>query len=162
MATLSDKQLGNLQKKAEFYFQKRWPSKKQYKEDFASFCALKWVQGKGLDTSLYRLGIDFLRTFTFGDGAHGISDVLGQDILQLDWALSAGSQSIELNRFINKDALRGDWLTERERTFLILFFEWGFTSKEIADVLGLSETRMSQFIREVFSKQKKMINKGYL
>lgn len=151
-----------LQKRAENYFKKRWPSKRDFAEDFGSYCAIKWCENKGKETNLYRLGIDFLRSFTSSHGQYGSRDALNQidtksieDIKREKASLGKNSHSIE--RFDESSCLRDKRLSERERVMLILFFEWGFTKKEISHVFGIAESRTNKVLQGILDAQKKRI-----
>lgn len=149
-------------KKAENYFKKRWPSKKEFAEDFGSFCTIQWLEGKSEKTNFYRLGIDFLRSFTGGVGLRGSCDAFSrQSARSTDdkngdtKELARVSRSIE--RFEHSSLLRDSRLTERERVILILYFEWGFTKKEISHVIGVVESRINKVFAEILEAQKKRI-----
>lgn len=151
-----------LQKRAENYFKKRWPSKRDFAEDFGSYCAIRWCENKGKETNLYRLGIDFLRTFTESAGQRGSCDVLGQQSTRsLEHTKGSksglGSVSGAIARFDESSCLRDKRLSERERVMLILFFEWGFTKKEISHVFGIAESRTNKVLQDILDAQKKRI-----
>lgn len=149
-------------KKAENYFKKRWPSKKEFAEDFGSFCTIQWLEGKREKTNLYRMAIDYLRTFSSSGDAHGSFDILSQRTTKSIESTEVrkrglGANSSAITRFEAASLLRDGRLNERERIILILYFEWGFTKKEISHVIGVVESRINKIFDEILEAQKKRI-----
>lgn len=156
-------ELVSLREKAEMYFKKRW---RQFNEetvsDFGAYCVEQWLTGRHTATSFKYLGVDYLRSFTGGDGIRGSSDALSRlsrftDDTESSGLAQHGSDSVELRRFDESSLLRDRRLSERERVVLILYYEWGFDLKEIGDLLAVSESRASQLLDQAVSVQKKRI-----
>lgn len=151
-------------KKIEAFFRKRWRGISDEEiSDFGAYCVEQWLNGRSPKTSYEYLGIDYLRSFAHRYGTRGSSDMLSRppglrvysetgDVPQL------GADSFELRRFNESSALRDRRLSERERIVLILHYEWGFTLKEIGDLLAVSESRISQMLDQTLSAQKKRIS----
>lgn len=123
-----------------------------------------WLSGRHPQTSYKYLGIDFLRKFGYSTGAHISSDLMSQPTRDLsDTPLGEfhklASDSYELRRYDESSLLRDKRLSQKQRIVLILYYEWGFNLKEIGDVLGVSESRISQVHNKVLHEQKKRIQK---
>ncbi len=82
-------------------------------------------------------------------GTRGNSDMLGQK-----GRISLGPEanveqrlvadSTELRRFDESSVLRHQGLSSVERCCVMLYYQWGFNEKEIADCFGFTESRASQ------------------
>lgn len=66
-----------------------------------------------------------------------------------------GRSSEDLKRFDESHLLRDPRLSKAHRMTLILYYEWGFDLKEIGDVMGVTESRASQFLKAARIVQEK-------
>lgn len=142
--------LKKLRDKAEKFFRKRW-SKQSHESvsDFGAYCVEQWLSGRHIETSWEYLSVDYLRKFGLKYKERGSSDMLSQvATVHLEDAPSVsaryGDHSKDLDRFENSEALRDKRLPRAHRVIFILFYEWGFTLREIADLFGVSESRICQ------------------
>ena len=153
------------QKKAEAYFRKHWPKMSaEDVSDFGTYCVEKWLSNRRTKASFSQLGIDFLREFALRTGTRGSSDLMSQPTRVKDDPTSSGfsqlsAHSTQLRRFDESSLLRDRRLSREERIILILHYEWGFSLKEIGDLMAVSESRISQMLTKILSDQKKRIQK---
>ena len=115
---------------------------------------------KVANSSHYRLlFIDYLR-LTFGksgtDGqkmrlavlnASAFSATIEEAVLDTD-AAPGGDEFLDLIEDLNK----------KEKEFVILYFVYGYTKKEIGDRYDLTEARVCQLIKETLAKLKHMLD----
>lgn len=148
---------------AEAYFRKIWPRlPPEDVSDFGAYCVEKWLSGRSTSTSYSHLGVDYLRKFKNRYGARGSSDLMAQPTrIKYDptvgGLIQLGSDSFELRRFDESSLLRDRRLGQNERAILILLYEWELTEKEVGDVFGVSESRISQMLHKTMRSQKKRI-----
>jgi predicted DNA-binding protein YlxM (UPF0122 family) len=147
---------------AEAVYRSKWPSRDQDVSDFGAYCVEQWLTGRHPETSYYFLGVDYLRSHAYRTGVRGSSDVLSQPTRislysEAGGHVQHGTDSFELGRFVESSALRDRRLSERERICLILYYEWKFDLKEIADLFSVSESRASQMLSQALRTQKKRI-----
>jgi predicted XRE-type DNA-binding protein len=99
-------------------------------EDFASFVLERYSKGD-VDPHLKNSFIDFLR-ITFGDARTRKGNSRNGFLFEsIDDHFDIAKETVET--FLNPS------LSGRLRAILILSFQWGFTQKEIAHVLGVTE-----------------------
>lgn len=136
----------------------------EHVSEFGAYCVEQWLTGRHPQTAREFLAIDYLRSFAncTRNGRvrfHGSSRGRVSLGPKADVELGLGKNSFELGRFIESSALRDPRLSQRERIVLILSYEWGFSLKEIGDVLAVSESRVSQVLSTAMSDQKERIQK---
>lgn len=144
---------------AEAYFKSRWRGIEEHISDFGQYCVEQWLSGRNPKTSYEYLGIDYLRSFAHRYGARGSSDMLSRPPgLRMDPEAGGlaqfGADSVELGRFNESSLLRDPRIPQRQRIVLILYYEWGFNLKDIGDVMGVSESRVSQVLDQAVYAQK--------
>ncbi len=71
-----------------------------------------------------------------------------------------GRKSAELVKFEDLTLLRDPRYTERQRSALILYYDWQFTMSEIADVWGCSEAIASTTLKEATRIQKEFMSQA--
>lgn len=154
----------DLQKKrtqAQAYFKKHW--KNQNREnisDFGAYCVDQWLSGRNIKTNWNFLAIDFLRQFSYRNGIRGSSDIMcSTKRVKFDYEQAIGTDSAELKRFIESSLLRDKRLSKSDRMVLILYYEWGFSLKEIGDVIGVSEARTSYMLNSALERQKMRLSR---
>lgn len=148
-------------KSAEKYFKRRyWKDyPPEMAEDFGSF-VLEQEHG-GRQTLLRNHAKEFdrenFRRLDKKGILRGSSDFMAQKTRAFDTDKALrhipDRRNDITNRFENAHCLRDKRLQTHERCILILHFEWGFTIKEIADVLGGSDGRISQMLTKVLKDQ---------
>lgn len=120
-------------------------------EDFGSYCVEAWLSGKRKTSTPYKyMGIDYMRERT---GSRNLVKKTGVNIERVKEDI--GSDSKDLNRFIDSDMLRDARLPQLTRCILVLYYEWGFDLIEIGDLLGVNASRVSQMLTAAKGLQKK-------
>jgi len=138
-------------KSAERYFKKRWKSQPpESVSDFGAYCVEEWLTGRNISTHYFYLGVDYLRSHGVKLGGRG-----GKDAMQTPRRISyesvdlaekrLGADSYDLKRFQYSHALRSSELTRKERITLILYYQYGFTLKEIGDLFDLTGDSMGRY-----------------
>lgn len=129
-------------------------------QDFAQYAAMKIAGGRKAKMS--QLFTDYLRE-KFGD----VRDDAAKAVQALRYAEQAGymdvtdmelpadTQGTDLDFF----ALLGD-LEQRDRAILVLRHKWGMDLKEIGEVFGVSEGRVSQELIALHALLKKRLTRG--
>lgn len=149
-------------KLAEGYFRRRWPRDSAYIEDFGSYCLELWYKNQRLNTGFGRLGIVFLRTFVRKTGKKGSCDAMASRHRVYDdptngYELQLGKESEAITSFDLTTCLRRDDIPVRDRICMILYFERNFNNRELGDLFGVSEGRMSQMMKEIIGDQRKRL-----
>ena len=135
-------------------------------EDFASYALLKHAEGNV--RPLYGLWVDYLRE-NYGDLRSQYrqdQDRLGQQsISSREWAderafldPKEADHNVDFGfilRFLSTD---GEWFTQRDRTALVLKYEWGASHAELAYMFGVSDAMISKMMSEIEDRVKHMIS----
>lgn len=123
----------------------------QYAEDFGQQACLWLSQGRYDDMEY--LWIDYLR-MTLGDNRRMTEEEKRiKKNAQTEYYQIEESWDIPDELFISDTDfyLLISEFDERARTMLVLTHKWEFTLSEIAQVLGLHESRISQSLKEVYT-----------
>lgn len=117
-------------------------------DDFKQFMFEKYLGGRKTKVAL--LFVDYIRQ-EFGDSRHESTTFKFNNAVE--WEDSMDSEVVEqydfdFDNMINK-------FEGVDRSILILFYRWGFTNKEISDVLGVTEGRITQRTQEIERKLRK-------
>jgi DNA-directed RNA polymerase specialized sigma subunit len=118
---------------------------------------MEWIRGGEIRSNFLWMRSDFFREYgrKFKHDKRGLPsrDIMRlsrrqyeDDQFKLSEVLQGPSQGIE--EFEVGVQLRDPRLGEKYRTILILRFEWGLNLKEIGDVLGVTESRVSKLFKE--------------
>lgn len=119
-------------------------------EDFAQFATLAVFTGR--KTSTKNLFCDFMREEFGRNDAH---ENLEKTKVKKPWQAGAMIEDVEDCKIQDLDlriATRLKHLDMAERVITILILGWGFTQREVAEVMGVSESRISQIISVVYNK----------
>lgn len=115
----------------------------EFAEDFGSYVCIKILEG--YDQLLRTAFSDFKRK-TFGrlDQIKGRARIFAELYFEsLDHVEAEMQKKVEIN-----DALiEGSKFSKMERAAFFLYFKWGFTMAEIAEVFGYSESGISQVLK---------------
>lgn len=128
-------------------------------EDMAAHVQMTWLEGKRLETKYIYLAIDFLRKHgkrigqkakisKYGKAKDAYQNHLdyldevkedqsGWDVKGVTYEKSLGGDEKISEVFLNN-------LKNLDRAVIILFYVWGLSMREIGEVFGVSESRVSQ------------------
>lgn len=106
-------------------------------DDFAQYCALHWISGKRIHARHLWLYLDFRKSLKHQS----------HPTIQLSESHESchPAPKIPAIKFTND-------LSQSERVALVLKVSWGFTLAEIAQCLGVSESRVSKIIKGLINK----------
>lgn len=150
------------------YFKRKWPGRGEMADDFASFCATKWLTKKYLSSKFYFIAVEFFREYekarevvtTNRIGAGG--DVMKKGLLIK--ALTEKDEPFHLNSafelFETGMVMRQKCFTQIQRAVLILYVEWELTLKEIGDVLSFSEANACLILKSCITTYRDFISKN--
>ncbi len=119
-------------------------------EDFASWCVIKWLTGeRTLDNKFNRQAIDFLRQYgiyirnpTGGYKTDAMFHKIDSEVSGIPEPVAP--EPVRHTTHWIRDAS----LSQLRRAQLILYYEWGFTEREIGDVFGMHNTQVSQTLKQ--------------
>lgn len=157
--SVNDEEIIKWKNSAEAYFKKAYPKLcEEHLSDFGAYCVEQWLSGRDPRTSREFLAIDYLRSFancTRNGRLRFHASTAGAIPFgpETDVDERLGRDSHELGRFIESSALRDRRLSQKQRIVLILYYEWGLDLKEIGDVMGVSESRVSQVLAQALREQ---------
>lgn len=118
-------------------------------EDFAQEVALSILTGR--KTTMANHLIDYLRK-EFGDSRYD------NQIKRATRSPEQITESIEPQAVQTDDLdfekLLTDMLTQKEQAYMNLIHRWGFTLNEVGKTFGVSESRVSQEVKEIYRKSR--------
>lgn len=122
----------------------------QLTEDFTQIVLLANFNGR--KASVGQLLIDFLRQ-EFGDNRYNRNRNLKfANLISMEEYMDTGVMDYKEDEFLEIiDLFEGD-----NRTVLMLLYKWGFSMKEVGEVLGVTESRVCQIHKEL---SKRLVNK---
>ncbi len=147
-------------KKIVGWFKKKYPLlSEEDREDFRQYYYEQRLKDP-YKRDLAFIAVDFLRAFKYRTGKRGASDAMAatgrQSLHTEDYAEERfESSENQLGRF--DDSFVWGIRSSQQRTVLKLYYGWGFNLKEIGDVLGVSESRISQLHTQGVCAQKKTL-----
>lgn len=155
--------LNETRKKAENFFKKKFPFKKDEAGDFGAYCIEQWLQSGHTKRPFQYLAIDYLRKFVHCSGAGGSSDLMVRSTkLQenSDFIIESNlnAHSSELRTFDESYLFCNRKLSERQRIILVLIYKYGFQEKEIGNILQVSGSRISQLHTQALQIQKTSVS----
>jgi hypothetical protein len=147
-----------LKKKATSYAMRRGMEAIQA-EDFSSYICMRKVEGTY--STLQWMFVDFLRLDRCD---HRVGKGVAKHLaLKNRVSLEEVKHNVAAPLHLNPEsifALIRSWkLKERERVIVLLFFYWGFTQKEIAELFEVDDARISQILKAIYVKSKKRVLK---
>jgi DNA-binding Xre family transcriptional regulator len=145
----------------------RYRGHSEIAEDFAGWITLKWLEGKAQHQTLSQSLIDYLRGEYGSAGIRCGSDALlrsrraktnsqelndetVEESLERLWASSSYAEAIDRESSDNKQESvdTRELISIRDETFYKMIIEDEMTLKEVGDVFGITESRVSQIWAE--------------
>lgn len=122
-------------------------------DDFVQDTAMRWFDGRSVDTPYQHLLADYYRR-------HGRrarqnkdpTDALRNPVYGFKFA-NLKSEDKEERREDPRITKLIKSLTQQQRTIIVLKFSWDFTNREIAHVMGVTESRISMILKEIRLKK---------
>jgi RNA polymerase sigma factor (sigma-70 family) len=159
MKQLDNKTAGRLFKRAKFIAKQK--NMGDFSEDLAQDVLKKYLEGKGQKQALDFAIVDSIRDF-LGDSRTknfeekkainnmtALHDKKGKLIYDMTSEEIVG-EGADFNKIIS-------FLDNSDRAMVVLFYEWGLSLEEIGRCFGVSESRISQKLKEVQERLKKRV-----
>jgi RNA polymerase sigma factor (sigma-70 family) len=124
---------------------------KQFREDFVQFALEKKLRGR--QANMHQLLVDFIR-MEFGDIRDASCNFNFKHSVEFGETMEQTFErrcDLDFKKVINNFA-------GQQRLILVLYFEWDMDLKDIGHALGYSEGRISQLIKEMKPKIRKIYN----
>jgi RNA polymerase sigma factor (sigma-70 family) len=132
-------------------------------EDIGSYAVEKWLTGRNEKTNYQYIVIDFLRSYKDRIRMRGGRDEQLRLANIEDHANIISLQSWRENKDSSKGSFRAfvdrGFFDREEKIILSLIYEYGFNQQEIADMCGISESRICQRVQGLLARIQKTISK---
>lgn len=155
-------ELVSLREKAVYFFKLKRPGHREWAEDFGQFCVEKWLSGRCPYTSFEFLIIDYLRQYFIRDPKRRKKAKAEEELLSkipLEKHKVFAPESIPT--LFEEAFFKRYRMKERERSFVILFYEYGLTLKECGRVFGITESGMCVVKQKLFKRIENIRRKAH-
>jgi|CXWL01.1.fsa_nt_gi DNA-directed RNA polymerase specialized sigma24 family protein len=112
----------------------------RYRDDAVQEILLRMLEGRHKRATISQAVIDYMRRES---GRKGSINYNNKKIVEYKDTIALTNNKLDVDSYISSN------FTKEQRISFILYYKWGFTLKEISDVIGVSAKQVFKYLKRI-------------